>query len=117
MSVLKPGDEFGWSPDWGAQYVLRDGVYYTEHGGEVRIPPGYCVRACPFPADGCKENFADWSPEKRAEVKAKRVAETEEARREYQLEIDARNALVESARAKLTEDEFDAVVDWAREDA
>jgi hypothetical protein len=76
-------------------------VWDTNDGGIIRTTPW------PTP-DG--EDFSQWSDEKRAEVLAKANAERAERRAAEEAYNRELAVLRESARAKLTTAEYDAVV-------
>lgn len=104
-------DEFFCSPDVG-RLVRRGDFLYTQYG-QV-IPCDACVRMLPC-AVGEHENYADWSEEQRRRVREVFEAEAQRYRAEEADRRERRDALVEKVREKLTEEEWDAIYDWARE--
>jgi hypothetical protein len=105
-------DRFGWSLDIG-RFVVRDGLTYTEYG--TILEPGTLYREG-FGAYE-HENYADWTEEHRDKVLSStkaRVAEREKAR---QAELDERCKIVERARLKLTDEEYEAIRAEALEDS
>lgn len=106
---MAKGDVFGFSPDIG-KFVERDGKTYSEWGHVYGSDA--CFRSLPYGSDA-HENYADWTDEQRSERLAKNVLEHEEYKKRRQAERDARQVLVDSAKAKLTEEEFSAVLQYA----
>lgn len=104
------GDTFGWSPDIGS-YVRREGQVYTEHGA---IHHGNAMFRSmgekPTQEEG-KENYADWTVEQREAVKNRLHAQQAQEDLHQSLKEQARDLLVASGKAKLTEEEFEAIVD------
>lgn len=99
----------GWSPD-GGNYWAKDNVLYWHDGDITKLGPGIAVRLG-FPGSNDNgEDYSAWTDEHRAEVKAKFAADRAEYKRKQEEEEAVNEKLVESAKAKLTEDEFDAVV-------
>ena len=105
-------DEFFYGPDVG-QAVRRGGFLYTKYG-EV-LPRNAVVRM--LPCSSVDENYADWSEEYRRAVREAYATEDRKMEAEEAECRARRGALVEQARAKLTEEEFDAVYDKAFDDA
>ena len=106
----RSNDQFCFSPDVG-RLVRRGDFFYTEYG-EV-IPSRSFVRTMPCEQG---ENYADWSEAHRNAV---REAFQAQWRREdaARAELRARReALVDQARCKLTDEEFEAVYDKGYED-
>jgi hypothetical protein len=101
-------DQFGFSPDIG-KFVIREGVTYSEYG--FVYCQGAIYRGMPCKA-GAHENYADWTDTQRAEKMAQTEAKNDQMREEQKRRSDARKLLVEQARKKLTEEEFDAVLDY-----
>ena len=60
-------------------------------------------------AEGVDENYADWSEEYRSAVREAYAAQDRKMKAEEVAQRAQRDALVEQARSKLTEEEFDAV--------
>ncbi len=85
----------------------RDGKDYRDDGSIVCRAPGDPRGYEPDPKG---EDISLWSDKKRKAVKAKRQAAYEKALRESKIESDRRGAIRESARAKLTEEEYDELV-------
>lgn len=106
-------DVFGYSPDIG-RYVTRDGKTYSQWG-HVYGPDALFRSSMPYGADA-HENYADRTDEQRAARLAKNVQEREEYEKQRKAERDARQVLVDRAKAKLTEEEFNAVLRYAAED-
>lgn len=105
------GDVFGYSPDIG-KFVTRDGKTYSEYGHVYAEGPDRVFRSLPRPF-GSHENYADWTDEQRAARLAKNDREREEHEKRRKSERDARQALVDRAKEKLTEEEFNAVLRYA----
>lgn len=107
-------DEFFYGPDVG-QAVRRGGLLYTKYG-EV-LPGNAVVRMLSCSSDGVDENYADWSEEYRRAVREAYATEDRKRKAEEAECRGRRDTLVEQARAKLTEEEFDAVYDKGVDDA
>jgi hypothetical protein len=105
----------GWSPD-GGYYYVRDGMIYWSDGevGDTRKGQGPCRLGVNSDYSHV-EDFSQWSDEKRAAV----LAETMRKRAEYaairKAAYEEMERLVEIARGKLTEDEFNAVMEYGRD--
>jgi hypothetical protein len=99
----------GWSPD-GGYFWVRGSKMYWEDGDVWELKPGKApvIRLAVHKVN-C-EDFSKWSDEKRRATLAARKAEIEENRRRENRALARRDALVYSARKKITKDEFDAVV-------
>jgi hypothetical protein len=106
------GDVFCFSPDIG-RYVQRGGKAYSEHG-RVYDLPGAMFRSMPSP-HGSTPNYADWTDEERAAALSSARSAQEAAAASLAAQAAVRNALVESARQKLTPEEFDAVVNLGQD--
>ena len=106
---MTTGDAFGFSPDVG-RFVLRNDLMYTEHGAVYTRAEQTWIRSMPT-ATG-EENYADWSDGKRAEVAAENARKYALQEEERKAARQAQELLVLSAKAKLTEEEFDAVRGW-----
>jgi hypothetical protein len=104
-------DEFFYGPDVG-QAVRRGGFLYTKYG-EV-LPGNAPVRMLPCAA--VDENYADWSEEYRRAVREAYAAEDRKMKAAEAERRAHRDVLVEQARSKLTEEEFDAVYWTGRDD-
>jgi len=95
-----------WSPD-GGYFWAKGGKYYWRHGSITTSPP--CRIWDGNVNEELAEDYSAWSDEKRAEV----FAETERKREEWRkLEVEyqtEQEKLIESARAKITEEEFAAI--------
>lgn len=100
------GDTFGWSPDVG-EFVRRDGKVYTEYGHVIdEATSAFRVGfGNPVP----KENYADWSDEKRGQVCAYWQAFSAAREAEEKEQHEKRLKFVESAKAKLTPEEWEAL--------
>jgi hypothetical protein len=107
----RANDRFFYGPDVG-QAVMRGDFLYTKYG-EV-IPRDALVRM--LPCDAVDENYADWSEEYRRAVREAYAAEDRKRQAEEAARRVQRDALVAQARAKLTEEEFDAVYWTGRDD-
>lgn len=80
------------------------------------IRPGSIDMICNVPMDlGSHENYADWSDEKRAELLAKLMTAQQERERVKAQADKKRSELVASARAKLTDEEIQAIYEDAAE--
>jgi hypothetical protein len=101
-------DEFGYSPDVG-RYVRRYGRLYTEDGCVYEENEYTTIRGMPLGA-GAHENYAEWTDEQRARVLAAAKQTYEEYKKVKEAEHFARLKLVEQAKAKLTEEEYEAIV-------
>jgi hypothetical protein len=104
----------GWSPDGGA-FWRKDGKEYWEDGD---ITENAIFRVSLYVApesDWHKyENYSEWSDEKRAAVKAEYAAKREAEEKEELERIERREHLCAIARIKLTEEEYNAVIDSGR---
>jgi hypothetical protein len=103
MDKASEEDRFFFSPDVG-RIVLREGLYYTEYGHIYS--ESSCIRMMPSEPF---ENYADWDHAKRQAIRAEteRIEAENDTRRA--IERAQQLELVESARLKLSEEEFDAV--------
>lgn len=109
-------DIYGFSPDIG-KYVRRGKQYFTETGGVYEFSINSAFRTMDYgPIKPTQENYADWSETKRAEMQAACKAESEAFDKEKAELQKAQDVLVESARGKLTEEEFQAVYRSGYED-
>jgi len=97
------------SIDGGPCFVVDDTVYWAT--GEVSPNRGVC-RMMKMDSG---EDYSKWSDEKRAEVWAETLRKREEYETERCERQKAQDILIESARAKLTEEEFDAVFESGRD--
>ena len=99
-------DIFGWSPDIG-RFVTRNEKTYTEYGC---IYDQSAIFRSMISNHASEENYADWSTEKReqalvqTEEKIKLQKDKEETEKKYRIK------LIESAKMKLTEAEFNAIL-------
>jgi hypothetical protein len=100
------GDTFGYSPDIG-KFVTREGKMYSENG--VVYESGGMFRSMPREADS-HENYADWTEKQRSEKFIEVFRRQEECEKQRDAERAARRILVEQAKQKLTEAEFQAVL-------
>jgi hypothetical protein len=98
-------DQFGYSPDIGS-YVKRNGKIYTEYGAVYS--DSFLIRSAL--CSSISENYADWTEEHRAEVKAAFEKKWEEEKNKKDVEKASHQKLIEQAKTKLTEDEFWAVM-------
>lgn len=99
------GDTFGWSPDIGS-YVERGDHVYTVHGHVY--PAGGMWRSSLSPSAET-ENYADWTDEKRAAVRVEAKARQAREEQERREEDERRARLIATSRAKLTDEEYEAV--------
>jgi hypothetical protein len=103
--------------DWG-KFVVKDGFAYFPDGDVYDMRVSQPARIFPHDnrIDACPEDYSAWSDDRRcleqAITQAERDAD-EDARIAY---YTKRDALVEQAKAKLTEEEFDAVFELGRDD-
>jgi hypothetical protein len=99
-----------WSPD-GGSFWRKDGKLYWEDGSIT--DDGGMMREMPTPIPESEwhlyEDYSAWSDEKRAEVAAARKAEREQAKSAHDEWVAVIRALQASAKAKLTEEEYEAV--------
>jgi hypothetical protein len=110
------GDIFGFSPDAGGA-VIRGGVMYTEHGVVIPNWRETFIRWMPYSAQPSgTENYADWTDEHRQEVRSHAQALYDRQEEKKAAETRARQKIVDRAKAKLTEEEFDAIVAWAQDE-
>ena len=111
----RSNDQFSFSPDVG-RLVCRGDFLYTEYG-EVIPRKGSFIRMMPCDRG---ENYADWSEEHRCTVREAFQAQwrkEDAARAAARAEQRARReVLVNQARCKLTDEEFEAVYDKGCED-
>jgi hypothetical protein len=96
--------------DWG-EFVVKDGLAYFPNGDVVDTT--ICVPARWWPEDpkieSCAEDYSAWDDDRRCLEQSIGQAERELIEAEHDAYYATRAALVQSARVKLTEDEFDAV--------
>jgi hypothetical protein len=116
---MSQDDEHWWSPDLGVgEAVLRKGKFYCA-SGDVFEESAF-IRWVPLDTP-IKVNYADWTDEERAKVKARLVRAKKKADAEFKvllvrgfdlfgLFLQAKRKLVESARKKLTAEEFHAML-------
>jgi len=104
-------DEFGFSPDVG-KYVRRGRRMHTEYGHIYEAHEQTMIRSMPV-VPGSHENYAEWTDEQRAHALAVVERSSEEHEKAEAAERSARLKLVEQAKAKLTEEEYEAIVDTA----
>lgn len=99
-----------WSPD-GGSFWRKDGKLYWEDGDITEDTGMIREMLYSIPeSDWHKyDDFSAWSDEKRAEVKAAKQTERDKYEAETKAWEDAIRALKASAKAKLTEDEWEAV--------
>jgi hypothetical protein len=102
------------SPDSG-YFVCRGGMIYWEDGEVWSVKKSREAIFRYMPVTSAPEDYSKWTKEKRDEVvKHYRVLQAEETLR-IQADNDDRQRLVNSARSKLTEDEFNAMLEEGRE--
>ena len=97
----------GWSPD-GGEYWVKNDVMYWHDGDVTRLERGIAVRTMPIDHG---HDYSAWNDEKRAEVaeewRLKRLAYGDQRKaRERDVE-----RWVKSAKKKITEKEWDAIVE------
>lgn len=99
-----------WSPD-GGSFWRKDGKLYwedgdiTEDGGMMREMP----TMTPESEWHKFEDFSAWTDEHRSKVKAEKAAERAAAKKAHDEWVAGIRALQESAKAKLTPEEYEAV--------
>ena len=99
----------GWSPAGGEFWVRGNFIYWSDGDvGDLRLGQGPC--SVGFGNYEGVEDFSAWTDEHRAEVKKSFAKRRDEWARQAAEAEAARIKLVESARKKLTEEEFLAVV-------
>jgi ligand-binding sensor domain-containing protein len=98
------GDKFYFSPDVG-RIVLRGKTFYAADGRTYKSSA--TIRMMQY--DEFDENYADWTDEKRAQVLAESMRKERDERDRQDAELRQREVLRESARGKLTIEEYDAV--------
>lgn len=103
-------DRFYFSPDVG-HLVWRGDFLYTEYG-EV-VPSNALVRMMPCVQ---VENYADWNEVHRSTVREAFQTEARKAEAERIEQRAQRDVLVDQARHKLTDEEFQAVYAKGYED-
>jgi Arc/MetJ-type ribon-helix-helix transcriptional regulator len=108
----RSNDRFYFSPDVG-RLVWRGDFLYTEYG-EV-IPSNALVRLMPS-AHEQFDNYADWSETYRTAIREAFQAEARKAEAVRAEERAQRELLVDRARHKLTDEEFQAVYAKGYED-
>jgi hypothetical protein len=90
-------------------HEIRDGIYYFSDGEitDTKTNGFWHVPAMSFPIAEPPESewFSKWNDEKRRQVREKEIAAS----------YEVRDKLVESAREKLTEEEFNAVLSEGRD--
>lgn len=107
MKQMNLPDGPGWSPDGGKFWVKGD-VLYWEDGDVWDMTDGGVIRLAGGPFH--HEDYSEWSDEKRAEVRAihaasRKIQKVNDRARKKELK-----ALQKSARKKLTDAEFAAVL-------
>ena len=95
----------GWSPD-GGKFWVNGGVLYWEDGDAWDMTSGGVIRTGLGPYT--HEDYSAWTDERRAEVHAEWVAHRQKWKQQRDAEEAARRALIKSAKAKLTPEEFEA---------
>jgi hypothetical protein len=102
--------------DWG-EFVVKDKLAYFPDGDVVDTT--VCVPARLWPLDpkieACAEDYAAWDDDRRCLEQSIRQAEREQIQAEQDAYYAKRAGLVQSAKAKLTEDEFEAVLEAGRD--
>lgn len=109
MHTLEDGHYF--SPDLG-DFVVRNDVAYFEDGDVLDLEEGLMLRCMPTEPG---EDYSKWTDEKRKKVLAHHAAEIRKEKKEEKAYENARNAIVKKAKKRLTEEEFDAICEWAVE--
>lgn len=101
----------GSSPDNGSFWRKGGRIYFED--GSVFDDAGFVQRESLFEIPESEwhkyENYSAWSDEKRAEVMAAKKAERDKYEAEVKVWEDEVRTLKASAKAKLTEDEWEAV--------
>jgi hypothetical protein len=100
----------GWSPDGGRFWVRGTNIYWEDGSiGDLTTGRGVPCRVG-IHNTFHNEDYSKWTDEQRAQVAARH----EEARKKNKAEMDEfwkeNERLCKSARAKLTEEEWDAVI-------
>ena len=114
-NIMRLPDGPGWSPDGGDFWVNGDLLYWNDgsvwdmnDGGVIRTMPGDPI---PESEWGKYENYSGWSDEKRSALLAKAKADHDEMMAQDMSYQDEQDALIASAKAKLTTEEYGAVFD------
>lgn len=96
----------------GLNFWRKGNKFYWENGEVTDVPhaaEGITMMINPYSSSN--ENYSEWTDEKRASVKAEWDANRRATKEAEEKEERERLALVEVAKQKLTEEEFDAVYD------
>jgi len=101
----------GFSPD-GGNYWEKDGVLYWEDGDITVLGPNVWLRTMDV-STGI--DYSAWSDEERAAVKEKWRLKRIAAKDQYDAGWAECQRLVESAKAKVTEEEWDALIRYLRD--
>lgn len=115
-----PHDGPSWSPD-GGEYWCKDRVIYWESGAVTDGSKSGKFVSVRSMDSGYKSgiNYSEWTDEHRAKVLAERTARCEaERQRRYAEEAERIQSIknkAESALAKLTDDEREAVSEYFKE--
>lgn len=104
-----PEDGHWYSPDGGSCFVKDGNIYWAS--GEVM--PNTGIRRMMKVEHG--EDYSQWSEEKRANVLAETIKKREAYEQQRQEYYIKQGLLIESARTKLTEEEFAAVFESGRD--
>jgi hypothetical protein len=104
----------GWSPDCGGfNFWVRGDKMFCDDGTIIPLDYGTLFRTMPVDipeSDWHKhEDCSAWSDEKRAEVVARVAVERAAAKLAYDKWVAGIRALQESARAKLSDEEYEAM--------
>jgi len=99
----------GFSPDGGRLFV-REGVIYWANG-DVTPAEGPQIMIRYMPCDD-GEDYSLWTDDQRARRREEGTRQREDYQAQEEADRAAEEALVESARGKLTEEEFQAVCNY-----
>ena len=104
------GDGHYYNIDWG-YFVVRDKVAYFPDGEFLDTTIHQPARWFPFDPKivACPEDYSAWDDDRRCLEQSIRQAEIEAAEENQADWHNKRKVLVESAKTKLTQDEFNAV--------
>lgn len=102
----------GWSPDGGRYWIKGHFIYWhTGHVGDLRDGAVFRVMPGGYQHD---EDYSAWTDEHRAQVRKEWEERRDAAKAEAEAAEKIRQGHLASARAKLTDEEWHAVVEEGR---
>jgi hypothetical protein len=102
--------------DWG-EFVVKDKLAYFPDGSIEDTTVNQPMRWWPPDPkiEACAEDYSAWDDDRRCLEQSIAQAERDEIQAQHDAYYAKRAALVQSARAKLSEDEFDAIHEAGRD--